>query len=736
MADTTVIAAKIQVDATDAAAASKSLSEMKDNVKQLQKVFEDSKAGTAGQTEAFKKLKAAQDELKISTDNANKTFEASSGHFKNLKEGLGNVNPALAGASEGVGTLSTAFKALLANPVVLIITLIVGALALLYKAFTNTFEGAEKVEQIFAGVKAAAQALFDNLSHIASAIIKFFSFDFSGAVDEIKQVVGAVADAYSAMAKLTAQAQELHKEQLKNDLEQAERAKQLAVLREQATDESVPIAKRKAALIELKKLAEANAKEDVDLAKRTAENKIAQLTLEKDGIHKNQDEINAAKIEAINVETQNANELRRIGKQLTAADKAEKAEQAANAKAAAEEAKKRRQELVDFTNKLTKITQENELLTITDSYQKELKALSNKLADEKRQNDLTFQDKKISRDQLNKLNSALDIQYNLQLANAQEKHNKEVQQKEVEFQKDLSTIVNKTKLDGLGDQRKAEQAQLEINHQNALNDAIKKYKDDAVKLNIIREALAAEFHAEQQKLQDKFKKEDDLKQFKIDEEKKKAIAANKEKTFKERLQAVDDEQSIVQKAFDHKVIAELDYNTKVAELANARKTIRDEEEAHHAKVASAIGQTFGNLAQLAGKQTAIGKAFAIAQTTIDTYTSAIAAYKSLAGIPVIGPALGAVAAAAAIANGIAAVKNIVAVQVPGQGAGGGSAPTAAGPTAPAAPVTPTQTSTKLNQSSLNQAGSAVPVRAFVVDADVQNHAERNSRLSRAARLGG
>jgi hypothetical protein len=59
------------------------------------------------------------------------------------------------------------------------------------------------------------------------------------------------------------------------------------------------------------------------------------------------------------------------------------------------------------------------------------------------------------------------------------------------------------------------------------------------------------------------------------------------------------------------------------------------------------------------------KAFAIAQTIIDTYKGATAAYASLAGIPVIGPALG--AAAATIAAGLARVA-----QIRGTHPGGGS----------------------------------------------------------------
>ncbi len=74
--------------------------------------------------------------------------------------------------------------------------------------------------------------------------------------------------------------------------------------------------------------------------------------------------------------------------------------------------------------------------------------------------------------------------------------------------------------------------------------------------------------------------------------------------------------------------------------------------------------TFGQLSALAGQQSDAGKAFAIAQTTIDTYQSATSAYKSLSGIPIIGPVLGVVAAAAAVAAGLANVKKITSVKTP------------------------------------------------------------------------
>lgn len=103
------------------------------------------------------------------------------------------------------------------------------------------------------------------------------------------------------------------------------------------------------------------------------------------------------------------------------------------------------------------------------------------------------------------------------------------------------------------------------------------------------------------------------------------------------------------------------------DYANQEKEIAKLKEQYKLDVAS---QTFANLSSIAGAESAAGKAFAIAQTTIDTYQSATAAYKAMAGIPVIGPALGAVAAGAAVVSGLANVKKITSVKSPKSGGGG------------------------------------------------------------------
>lgn len=79
------------------------------------------------------------------------------------------------------------------------------------------------------------------------------------------------------------------------------------------------------------------------------------------------------------------------------------------------------------------------------------------------------------------------------------------------------------------------------------------------------------------------------------------------------------------------------------------------------------------------------KKIAAAMAIIETYKSATLAFSSLAGIPVVGPALGAIAAAAAVVSGLAQVRQIYAQDV-GGGSGGGQSPPAPKPQ-PAKPAT-------------------------------------------------
>lgn len=142
--------------------------------------------------------------------------------------------------------------------------------------------------------------------------------------------------------------------------------------------------------------------------------------------------------------------------------------------------------------------------------------------------------------------------------------------------------------------------------------------------------------------------------------------------------------------------------------------------------------TIGNLAQaFAGKSEKaqkrafeIQKAANIANTLIDTYQSATSSYKSLAGIPYVGPALGFIAAGAAVAAGLANVKNIANQQFGDRTLKSSNTPSANTPSLTQQPPT----FNVIGQTAQTQiAQSQQPIRAFVVSNEVttQQALDRN-----------
>ena len=140
-----------------------------------------------------------------------------------------------------------------------------------------------------------------------------------------------------------------------------------------------------------------------------------------------------------------------------------------------------------------------------------------------------------------------------------------------------------------------------------------------------------------------------------------------------------------------------------------------------------MSQTAGNMVKILGEETAAGKAMAVTQATIDTYKGATAAYSSMAGIPYVGPVLGAIAAGAAVASGLANVKAILATD-----GGGGSAPSGASvPTAGATAPAPEMMS---GAFELSGGQAPEPVKAFVVTDEMSNSQDQLANIRRRATI--
>jgi hypothetical protein len=227
-----------------------------------------------------------------------------------------------------------------------------------------------------------------------------------------------------------------------------------------------------------------------------------------------------------------------------------------------------------------------------------------------------------------------------------------------------------------------------------------KRKQDAIDLQILGDKLADEYFADEQKYNQK-----DLEDLKLMNDWTNEFFNNEHKRNQEELkdkelmekwtdeyfkketnrELTDLENEIIAKG--NNVFAQIDLEKKKneilrqEEIAAAEKTgasvqlinekyaklDRDLDDKKLQTKLQLASEFFANVATIAGKQTAIGKAAAIAETTINTYASATASYKALSGIPYVGPVLGAIAAAAAIVAGLANVRQIMKVNTSTKG---------------------------------------------------------------------
>ena len=144
---------------------------------------------------------------------------------------------------------------------------------------------------------------------------------------------------------------------------------------------------------------------------------------------------------------------------------------------------------------------------------------------------------------------------------------------------------------------------------------------------------------------------------------------------------------------------------------------------------NAIGGALGSLSELAGKDAAAGKALSAAQAVINTY---LGATKALGQGGIAGP----IAAAGVVASGIASIRQIYATPIPS--ASGGQVSSGSRPQISASSITPrlsldTQVADLGNQ--ISQSLERIPVRAYVVNQDVQNAEKMDRKIRATATIG-
>ena len=259
------------------------------------------------------------------------------------------------------------------------------------------------------------------------------------------------------------------------------------------------------------------------------------------------------------------------------------------------------------------------------------------------------------------------------------------------------------------------------------------------------EGIEAERQAVQDQLTDRIAA---IEQLKVSEEEKTALILEATASRDAQLEALEAAHQAELAEID-KAAAE-EEAARQKEIAEKKQAIRDKELADAQALAAArlsvAKQTLGALAALndafAGeseveqkKAFERSKKIQSAQALISTYESAVQAFKSLAGIPVVGPALGTAASVAAIASGLAQVKNIKS-QTFGGGGGTAAAPapapalSAAATEATQAPSAPT-----LDLSFLGDIATAPqPQQAYVISENVTTAQQANKKIQDQAAL--
>ena len=144
---------------------------------------------------------------------------------------------------------------------------------------------------------------------------------------------------------------------------------------------------------------------------------------------------------------------------------------------------------------------------------------------------------------------------------------------------------------------------------------------------------------------------------------------------------------------------------------------------------------FDTIAGIAGEQSAVGKAAAVASATMNTYQ---AATNALANTPA-PPPFPQIAAGVAIASGLMNVKKILSTPTPGGGGGAG------GGTVPSLPPVPTFNpeaalegtaagQTGASTVTAGQQGSQATIKAYVVATEVTSEQEANKKIEDLAKL--
>lgn len=242
---------------------------------------------------------------------------------KSTKEqtvGFEDLGGGVGGAITQVKAFSKQLLLLLANPIILFLTAIVGVLALVFKAFVSTNDGADKMERIMASVGATVDVLRDRLLQLFNALT---SFDFKGIIDSFRGIGDEISKEAKAAGDLAGALQEVEDATRSLGVSRAKLNRDLSDAKELITDETASYADKKKAIDEVRKAEGEQTAQELANAKKKYEAIKAQNALSDssdEALQKEADALSAVYA----LEQKSADDRRAIRKTELRADNEEK----------------------------------------------------------------------------------------------------------------------------------------------------------------------------------------------------------------------------------------------------------------------------------------------------------------------------------------------------------------------------------------------------------------------------
>jgi len=602
--------------------------------------------------------------VKVNTNDATKNLNSlqssmegvigEGGKIEGVAQKFGSLPGPIGNAANAMGGLGKQMWALVANPIGAVIAALVGAITLLYKAFTSTNEGADKLDQGLAGLGAAFEVVMNAVAKVAEGLIGLF--------ENPQKALSDFAD--------------MLKENITNRFE--------------GLMELLPALGKAISLLFEGEFSEAG-KVAVDATAKVALG-VEDIT---DKVSAGIDAINKLGAEAVAA----ANQAAKIEKILQGVEDGERALRIERSKQAKQLATARLQMEDD-----------------TATFESRIEALK-KVAD--------------SEEQL----AAKELKLAKAKANAISARNKLTDASDEALSKEAEAIarVNDLEAESIMRKRKVVKSIESLNNQKTASEK------EAAKA--VEDALKATEQANKEALDNRIKlaeeginAEQDAKKLLALKtiEDQKELNAELERIETERtMKMIDSKKSFQLSTTDLEIKAAQDLANKKFDIAkeNAEKQKDLDKKTFDAKMAimDATANALATFSQLAGEETAMGKALSVASAIIATYSGANKALEAGAATP----PLGYINAAAIIATGLINVKKILSVKVPGASDSGQSVPSGPSVSIIGGSADPSaQLARQFSQQNQK------PVKAYTVGTDMSSQQALDRRIQTNATFPG